>query len=265
MKTWLFALLQSIIASLGLAAYFLADNLILVTLAVLLAGVLGITQPIVAAHQSRRREAYQELQYQNSVQEVDGHLQELLNALIDPPLPHRATVAVGLRARFGEDAPSLLNEYDKVANALAVGDAQLESLVTAFADRVSPWSVGSYLQGLAALAQGQRKLAHQRFVATTENQPSWISPWLGWATAAYQQGSWEEIRQNHPHLGGVELLPYDAGDESTFLELSEDERSALTAQFQQAATSLGNYYAIAEYCRSKDQLAASRDELKKVA
>ena len=63
----------------------------------------------------------------------------------------------------------------------------------------------------------------------------------------------------------MELLPYDAGDEGSFLKLSEDERNALADRFQRAAASLGNYIAIAEYCRSKEQIAASRDELKKVA
>lgn len=265
MKTWLFALLQSIIAALGLAAYFLADNLVLVTLAVFLAAVLGISQPLVAAYRARQREAYQDFQYQKSLEQVDGQLQELLDALIDPPLPHRATVAVALEARFGEQSATLLEEYDKAVQAIADGSSLLESLVTVFADKVSPWSVGSYLQGLAALADGKLEIAHQHFLTTTEIQPSWISPWLGWATATYQQNHWEELRQNHPHLCGVELLPYDAGDEQTFLKLSEDERSDLADQFQRAASSLGNYYAIAQYCRSKEQIGAARDEFKKVA
>lgn len=49
----------------------------------------------------------------------------------------------------------------------------------------------------------------------------------------------------------MELLPYGAGDETTFLELSEEEHEELIDQFQLAASSFGNYYAIAEYCNSK--------------
>ena len=60
MKIWLFALSQSVIALLGLAAFFLADNVLLATLAAVMAALLGISQPFIAAHKSLKLEIYQQ-------------------------------------------------------------------------------------------------------------------------------------------------------------------------------------------------------------
>ena len=130
---------------------------------------------------------------------------------------------------------------------------------------VKPWSLGAYLLGLTAWSAGDTALAHRHFCIAKEQQPSWILPWLGWAASAHQQARWDELRGEHPHVCGVELLPYDAGDEATFIGLSADDREELTDSFQRAATSLGNYYTIAELSNSKQQMASSREEYKKVA
>ncbi len=265
MKIWLFALLQSIIAGLGLAAFFLADNVMLATAAAVMAAILGIAQPIMSAHKERKMKQYQDKQWDRSVQAVDEQLQDLLKDVIEPPLPHRATVLAALKNYFGNQSIELIAEYDQAITAIEEENPDAAPLAAQFSDAVDPWSVGPYLQGLAALQSDNLEDAHQYFCAARESQSAWILPWLGWATVAYHQGNWDEIRQKHPHINGVELLPYDAGDEASFLELSEQEREELSSSFQQAATSLGNYYAIAEYCHSKVQMAASREEYNKVA
>ncbi len=172
MKIWLFALMQSMIALMGLTAYFLADDLVLATTAAILAAVLGISHPLIAAHKGRKLEIYRDQQYQNSLDSVDEQLQELLDKSIDPPLPHRATIAVALRNRFGEQATELLDQYDRVVQAVAAGSPESESLATHLADKVAPWSVGAYLQGIAALATGNVDQAHAKFSDAKQQQSS---------------------------------------------------------------------------------------------
>jgi len=265
MKTWLFALLESTIALIGLVAYFWADNVLLATSAAVVAASLAVAKPLFSANKERKLEAYRDRQYEKSLESVDEHLNELLNDTIDPPLPHRATIVAVIQHCFPREASLLIEQYDRTVQAISDGSSEAETLAAQYAEQVSPWSVGAYLQGLAALAIGTVVDAHMHFSAATEEQANWLAPWLGWATAAYRQGLYNEIREKHPHMCGVELLPYDAGDEHSFLQLSEDEREELTNLFQQAATSLGNFYAIAEYCRSKEQIAVSQAEMKKVA
>lgn len=265
MKTWVFALLESIIATFGLAAFFWADNLILATAAAVLAAALAIGKPLLSARKQRQLEAYRDRQYEESLESVDGQLKELLDEVIDPPLPHRATIVVLLEHRFAEQADMLVDQYDCIVQAISEGNPESERLAATFTSKTAQWSVGMYLQGLAALAAGKTEDAYAHFSAATQEQATWVAPWLGWATAAYRRGLWNEICEHHPHRCGVELLPYGAGDENSFLELSEGERQQLAQQFQQTASSLGQYYTIAEFCRSKERIAASRAELKKVA
>jgi len=265
MKTWVFAMLQSLIALLGLSAYFFADNIVLATSAAVMVAVLGVIHPLMAARKTRKLEAYRDHQYQKSFDTLDEQIENMLNESIAPPLPHRATVAVILRSRYGQQATELLEQYERVVEAITTGDSKSETLAAQFADDVAGWSVGVYLRGLASLGAGKLGEAHAHFSAAKNLQSSWIAPWLGWAAAAYQQGHFEEIRENHPSVNGVDLLPYDAGDEQSFLELSEDQRDELSERFPDAACSLGNYYAIAQFEQSKEQAAAAQDELKKVA
>ncbi len=265
MKIWLFALSQSMIAVFGLAAYYWADNVLMATSAAVLAAALGIAQPLMTAHQARKMERYTDGQYQKSLDAVDEQVQEMLSNSIDPPLPHRATIASVIRQRFGENADELLDEYDCLIDEISAGEATSKDRAHEFAAQVAAWSLGPYLQGLSALAAGDEELAQRHFLSATKAQSTWIAPWLGWAAASYRLGQFNDIRERHPHACGVELLPYDAGDEDSFLELDESDRDELSEQFQAAAMSLGNYFAIAEFCRSKEQIAISRDELAKVA
>lgn len=271
MKTWLFALLEATIAVLGLAAYFLAENVALATAAAAAAALLGIAQPFITAYKSRKLELYRDRQFQKSIEGVDGQIAEMLSETIDPPPPHRPTIAALLRRRYPQETARLLDEYDRLANALtaAGSDAEILSNETAASSsghvlQIS-WPVADYLRGLAALSADDVQTAHRCFSAAKDAQTNWASPWLGWACTAYRLARFDEIREQHPHLAGVELLPYDAGDEQTFLELSEEEREQLADLFQRTAASLGNYYAIAEFCRSKEQIAVSQQELKQVA
>ena len=265
MKIWIFALLQSIIAAMGLAAYFLADNMLLASTAAMLAAALGVAQPLLSAHKAGKFQQYQDEQYDKSLEVVDKQLDDLLDGAIDPPLPQRAVIAAVLTRRFSDQSARLLQQYDHLAEAIESDGDDATALAATLASHVADWSAGPYLEGLAALSAGNIASAHERFTAATQLQSDWVAPWLGWATTAHQQGDWDEIRQYHPHINGVQMLPYCCGDEQTFLDLSEPDREALTESFQQAATSLGNYYAIAEYCHSKRQMAETREEYKRVA
>jgi len=265
MKTWLFALVQSAIAALGLVAYFWADNVAVASAAAVLAALVAIAQPLISAHKQQKLGAYQDRQFAKSLRGVDKQVKELLKDVIEPPLPHRATVAAGLHSAFSHEAAELLAQYDAAIEAISNCDAEAPAIAEEFADAVDPWSAGPYLQGLAALSSRNTEAAYEFFSAAKNAQSAWISPWIGWATTAYRLGRIDEIREGHPHINGVELLPYGAGDEQTFISLGEDDREELTAKFQQAATALANYYAIAEYMHSKEQIATSRDEFKRVA
>lgn len=265
MKIWLFALLQSAIAALGLAAYFLADNIVIATAAAVMAAAVAIAQPLISARKQQKIGAYHDRQFAKSLRGVSKQVKSLLNDCIEPPLPHRESVAIGLRSAFQQDANKLLAQYDAAVEAISSGDADAADLATEFADAVDPWSVGPYLQGLAQLNAGDSEAAYDYFSAAKEAQSSWVAPWLGWATTAFRLGRVAEISEQHPHMNGVNLLPYDAGDERTFLKLSEEVREGLGEQFQQAATALGNYYAIAELSKSKDQITDSHEEFKRVA
>lgn len=265
MKTWLFAVLESVIALLGMASYFYADNVWLTASAVVMAAGLGVFQSLQSAHQKMRLEAYQQQQFQKSVDAVDEQLQALHDELSDPPLPHRAIVSAVLRNRFSERADVLLTEYDRIVEVITAGGSEAASLAAEFADRLPDSSIGRYLQGLACLKSTDVEAARRHFLTAQQLHPSWIAPWLGWATAAARMQRWDELRENHPHVNGVELLPYDAGDEQTFIELDDAQRGALTEGFQRAASSLGNYYTIAELNRSRTQVLDSQAEYRKAA
>lgn len=265
MKTWMFALLESIIAALALAAYFLAESVPLATVAAVLAAGLGVAQPLIAARKAAKLRSYTDQQYGKSLSAVDEQVRSLIDEIVEPPLPHHATVSAMLRRQYGDHARELLSNYDRLVQAVTSNASDAEALADEFARQVSNYALASYMQGLAALVAENVEQAHRHFSAATDQQPSWIAPWLGWATTAHQQSLWEEIREKHPHLHGVEIMPYDVGDEHTFIALAEDQREHLSQEFQRAATSLGNCYTIAELCRSKQQIAASRNEYKKVA
>jgi len=265
MKTWLFALLESIIAGLGLAAYFWVENIPLATIAAVLAATLGVAQPVMAAMQARKLQRYQEGVYQESIDAVDGQIAELLAQTIDPPLPHRPTVEGILRAHFPESAGALSAQYDRLIKAIGAKSFAAEELAAALADKIHHHPLAVYLCGLAAFSQENFDEAHRHFTAATQQRPAWVAPWVGWATTAYRLQRWGELSDRHPHVGGVELTPYDVGDEQTFIDLEETERDALVEQFQTALQSLGNYYTAAEFCKSKTHIDQSRAALRKAA
>lgn len=265
MKTWMFALLEALIAALGLAAWFLADNIVIASVAAIAAAALGIAQPLLAARRSLRLGRFQDRQYRKALAGIDGTLSDLDAELIAPPLPHRATVAALLQQRLGDEADALLGEYDDLTRAIETQQPDAVRMSAWLSSHLGSEALGEHLQGLATYAVDDLESAHQHFSAATQAQPGWISPWLGWAASAYQLRLWDEIGERHPHLHKVDMQPFDVGDESTFLQLSKTERDELVAQFQAAATALMNYNALVEIGRSKEQMNATRDEWKKVA
>lgn len=265
MKTWMFASLEALIAATGLAAYFLADNVILASAAAVTAAGLGVAQPLLAARRSLRIERFQDRAYQKTLAGFDGQLSELDAELIPPPLPHRPTVAALLQQRLGDESADLLREYDELAEAIETQHPEAVRLSAWLSSHLGSEALGEHLQGLAAYGVDDLEAAHQHFTAATWAQPGWIAPWLGWAASAYQLRRWDEISERHPHRQGVDFQPFDAGDEATFLKLSEAERNDLVGRFQASGRALMNYNALVEIGRSKQQMAAARDEWKRVA
>ena len=79
--------------------------------------------------------------------------------------------------------------FDAAVQAISTGDAEAASLAHQFADAVDPWSVGPYLQGLAAMAGKNVETAHEYFSTAKDAQSNWVSPWLGWAWSARWGGA----------------------------------------------------------------------------
>lgn len=265
MKTWLFAILESTIAIGGLAAWLWADNVLLAGAAAMTAAALGVAQPIMAARQAGRIARYQDEMFDASVESVDQEIAKLLDEVTFVPLPHRPTVAAVLHKAFPEEAESLIKQYDRLVKAAIDESFAAEELAAAFADKIDDHPLALHMCGLAAMSQENLEEAHEYFLTVTERRPEWISPWLGWAATAWRLEQVEEISARHPHVNGVNLTPYDVGDEQTFIDLAEDERDALVEEFQQTARALGNFYTMAEYSKSKRQIESSREQFRRAA
>ena len=155
--------------------------------------------------------------------------------------------------------------YDRIITSLATARFPGEALVGDFGQISGLEAVASHLCGLADFARKDWRAAQQHFKHATSVRPAWVAPWLGWAAATFQLQEYDILSGEHPHLTGVEMLPYDSGDEKTFLAIAEPEREELVELFQATAKSLGNYYTMAEICRSKQRMIATQAELQKVA
>jgi len=247
---WLLAAVEATIAGFGLAAFFYAESPLLAGVAAVSAALLGISKPIQDAVKRRRLEAYQDEQHEKSLQLVDDQSTELVDSLAEPPLPHFPTVAI-LLSQDKDSAPVQVELYVKAAAAIESETSDADSLLAALEDRDAPGEIVTYLKGLRALHRGNTEAAAVLFWSAAQQRPDWINPWVGWATAAYVEGEWDEICDGHPHATGVDLAPYGPGDESTFIALSEEERAELVEQFQRCAETLGSYYSLAQLARSK--------------
>lgn len=265
MKIWLFALLQSIIAVAGLAAYFYADNVWLAGLAAGSAAVLGIAQPLMGAWKQQKLEDWRDDQHEKTLAMIGQQEDDTLDGVIPPPMPHRATVAAFLQLAGLGDADEQLAAYDELVEDICQADEGCQDLAAAFCADLTGNVLGVALEGLAALAMGNLDAARRFFEEATQLNSGWAMPWLGWATVCYQQGDYVTLAAEHPHINGVELLCYDCGDEEVFMELSESEREELSELYQKTATALGNYYAAAEMAKSRLAYEQSHEELRRVA
>jgi tetratricopeptide (TPR) repeat protein len=264
-KIWLFALLQSLIAAAGLAAWFYADNIVLAGIAVGAAAVLGVVQPLLSARKQQKQEAWREDQHVKTLKVIDSHVDDALEDVIPPPFPHRPTVAAFLELAGLGDSMEQLQRYDDLIEEIRNADEGCPHQAAAFCAELTGNVLGVALEGLAALAVGNLEEARRFFEEATQLNSSWAMPWLGWATVCYQQGDYETLAAQHPHINGVELLCYDCGDEEVFMELAESERESLTELYQQTATALGNYYAAAEMAKSRQSYEETHEELRKAA
>lgn len=265
MKIWLFALLQSLIAVAGLAAYFYANNILLAGVAVGSAAALGIAQPLLGAWKQQKLEGWRDDQHVRTLSVIGGHVDEALEGVIPPPFPHRPSVAAFLELAGLGNFHEQLQRYDDLIEVIREADEECTFHAAAFSAELTGNVLGVALEGLAALALGDLDAARRFFEEATQLNSSWAMPWLGWATVCYQQGDFETLASQHPHINGVQMLCYDCGDEEVFLQLSESERESLSELYQQTATALGNYYAAAEMAKSRQAYEETHEELRRVA
>lgn len=265
MKIWLFALLQSIIAVAGFAAYFYAENVLLAGIAAGSATVLGIAQPLMGAWKQQKLEDWRDDQHEKTLSVIGGQVDDVLGGVIPPPMPHRATVVTFLELAGLGDPQEQLAKYDELVNDIQQADEDCQDAAAAFCAELTGNVLGVALEGLAAYAVGDTDAARRFFEEATQLNSAWAMPWLGWATVCYEQGDYETLAAEHPHINGVELLCYDCGDEEVFMELSESERDSLSELYQETATALGNYYAAAEIAKSRVAYEQTHEELRKVA
>lgn len=264
-RIWLFALIQSLIAAAGLAAWFYAESVLLAGIAAASAAVLGVAQPFLCAWKQKKLEDWRDRQHVKTLSAIGGHVDEALAGVIPPPMPHRPTVAVFFELAGLDDPSELLLQYDDLVDTIRDVDRDCTSRAAAFSAELTGNVLGVALEGLAALAVGELERSRKFFEEATQLNSSWAMPWLGWATVCYQLGDYETLAAEHPHTNGVELLCYDCGDEDVFLRLSESERGTLEELYHQTATALGNYYAAAEIAKSRQSYQQTREELRHVA
>ena len=265
MKIWLLALLQSIIAVAGLAAYFYADNALLAGIAAGSAALIGIAQPLFGAKKQQKMEEWRDGQHHKTLKLINDQQDDTLDDVIAPPFPHRPTVAAFLELAGLGDAREQLQRYDDLVESIREADEDCTYHAAAFSAELTGNVLGVALEGLAALAVGDMDKARQFFEEATQLKSSWAMPWLGWSTVCFEQGDYTTLAAEHPHINGVELLCYDCGDEDVFMELAESERESLAELYQQTASSLGNYYAAAEIAKSREAYEQTHEELRKVA
>jgi len=264
-KLWLFALLQSFIVVAGLAAYFYGNSVWLAGLAAGSAAVLGIVQPLAGAWKQRKRDDWQDEQHDKTLSVTGGHMDDALEGVIPPPLPHRPTVAAFLELAGLGNSNEQLQRYDDLVADIRDADPDCPYQAAAFSAELTGNVLGVALEGLAALAVGNPDEARRVFEEAMQLNSSWAMPWLGWATVCYQQGDYKTLADQHPHINGVELLCYDCGDEEVFMQLADSERESLADLYQQTATALGNYYAAAELAKSRQASEQAHEELRRVA
>jgi tetratricopeptide (TPR) repeat protein len=264
-KVWMVVLLQSMIAVAGLVAYFFGNNVWMAGLAAGSAVALGIALPLMGARKQQNLDECRDDQHEKTLAVIGGYEEEALEGVIRPPLPHRPTVAAFLELAGLGNSNEQLQRYDDLITDICDADEDCPYQAAAFSAELTGNVLGVALEGLAALAVGDLDKARGFFEEATQLNSSWAMPWLGWATVCYQQGDFETIAAQHPHINGVELLCYDCGDEEVFMQLAESERDSLAELYQQTATALGNYYAAAEMAKSRQSSELTHEELRKAA
>lgn len=264
-KVWMVILLQSMIAVAGLVAYFIGNNFWLAGLAAGSAAALGIAQPLMGARKQKKLDECRDDQYEKSLTVIGGYEEETLEGVIPPPLPHRPTVSAFLELAGLGNSNEQLQRYDDLIADICDANEDCPYQAAAFSAELTGNVLGVALEGLAALAVGDLDKARSFFEEATQLNSSWAMPWLGWVSVCYQQGDFETIAAEHPHINGVELLCYDCGDEEVYMQLAESERESLTELYQQTSTALGNYYAAAEMAKSRQSYEQTHEELRKAA
>ena len=242
MKSWLFALIELAIAALAVGAFLLGQTEVLIAGSV----VLFIVHFTVTRRKRRKGNAEKaNLSTEPCVPSAE-RLQRLREEPVELPLPHRAIVAAMLTQRHEATAEQLLAQYDRLTKAIKEKSFAAEELAAAWADKVSPWVVATYLQGLAARESGDLFAAKRMFWKATRQKPTWVSPWLGWATSAYQLRDFNEIEEHHPRITRMEQLPMDCGDEESLRTLKPADQQDVAELFRSSSLLLSDLLDLAE-------------------
>jgi hypothetical protein len=251
MKLWLFALVQSLIALVGVTACFYAEIPTLAAAAAVLAVVVAIAQLMFTSQKRRPTGSARSRQNANSRNSPDDRANETPANAACPPLPHRATVEALCREASSQTADVLLARYDEVIAAIEAHSEDAERGADCLAPDLPSEALGQYLCGLGALAQENDEAARDYFAAATRAQSTWAEAWHGWAAACSRLEEFSDLYENHPRNRGVDLLPFDCGNERIAQTLSAEDRSELTARFKQSAAALGSLHATAKKAKSR--------------
>jgi len=257
-KTWIFVLTQSVIAATGISAWMSIGDVRIAGVAAAAVTALGIVRLFLARRKSAQRGVWADGQQMKTLPIVDRHVEcsvrqptdEPVAEMIAPPMPHRPTVAAFLELAGLGDPDDQLERYDELVAMIERADDDCADEAASFCEELTGNVLGVTLEGLAALALGRQDDALKYFREATLLHSGWALPWLGWATVCHANGNFVELATRHPLTTGVELRPYDCGDEDVFVELKEADRPGLASLFEQTVAALKRYHNTAENQRS---------------
>lgn len=264
-RIWIIAIIEATLALIGLVAYFYGQNYYVAAGAAILMALVGIIQPFLRAKKESQQAAYVQRQWDKAEGSINAHLKEMLDKVIEPPLPDLKILEVLLNATAGERSQDIFKVLKKSHSLLSKGSSSAakhcEENKNAY-DNLGPLSaLGPYLSGLASLQGGDFQRACIHFKRATSIHSSWAHPWLGLMMSEFRQEHFDEVGHQNPQLNKVSIDPFGPGDQDSWIELPTDLREKNSEEFQQVMESIGGLYAASEFKKSKAQMAENRKEM----
>ena len=230
------------IAALAVVAYFLGA----IQSLLIAGGGLVLLHLLLSWQRREKGQACKVRRGEEAYEPTAQRLRQLLEESIQLPMPHRNLVSGLLKDRHGDSADLLMAQYDRLAKAINEKSFAAEELAAAWGDKVEPWVVATYLQGVAARDAGDLFAAKRFFWKATRQKKFWASPWLGWVATAFELRNVEEILQHHPLAAGLELQPLDCGDEDSLRTAGATDQAAVAKLFQSTSHTLLDFYELAK-------------------